>query len=233
MAELVIDIETAGEPWGSFDKHTQEVLISRANRKGTSEDAPEEVAKNQLGLSPFTGKIIVLGALDVTTGKGAVYYETDTEDKQATTEGGLILSPSSEKSMLEKFWQLVDRYDTVVTYSGRSFDLPYIFIRSAVHGITPTKDFLRGRYIYQQQTNAKHIDLYDQLTYYGSVQNLGGLHLACRAFGIESPKDGHIDGAEVGQYYLDKRYQEIAEYNGRDLLATCALYTHWKKHLAF
>jgi len=236
MAELIVDIETAGDKWQNFDEHTQQLLIDRAARKPNNSDRPaEDLAKEQLGLSPFTGSIITIGVLDVATNKGAVYYDTG-DSPPATSqnaEDNIKLTPLNEVAMLGKFWELAEKYQTVVTYSGRSFDLPYLYIRSAIHGIRPGKDFMRGRYLYQQQPNAQHIDLYDQLTFYGSVYNLGGLHLACRAFNIESSKNGEIEGADVSRYYHDGRYQEIAEYNARDLVATRELYQYWKKFLVF
>lgn len=235
MAELVLDIETAGETWKDIDSDTQAHLIERINRKNQNPETDQEnLAKEQLGLSPFTGRIVAIGILDVTTSKGAVYYDVgDKTDKETVSEGTILLTPMNEAPMLRKFWEIADKYQTIVTYSGRGFDLPYIYIRSAIHDIKPTKDFLRGRYLYQQQSSAQHIDLYDQLTFYGSIYNLGGLHLACRAFGIESSKDGEIEGSQVSQYYQDGRYREIAQYNSRDLIATRELYIRWKKHLSF
>ncbi len=233
MSALVVDIETAGEDWSQIDEHTKKVLTERISKYRTEEENPEEVAENELGMTPFTGQIVALGVLDCETSKGAVYYQAGGKKVEDKEENGIKFHVGDEKEILEKFWELADRYTHFITYSGRTFDMPYIMIRSAILGIRPGKDLMRNRYINLQAHNAYHIDLYDQLKFYGSFNGLGGLHLACRAFGIETPKDGEIDGSLVGEYYKKGKYMEIAEYNSRDLFATAELYAKWRAYLAF
>lgn len=233
MSALIIDIETAGEDWDKIDSQTKELLVDRVKKwHPEMGDEAEDSAKDELGFSPFTGEIVALGLLDSDTQKGAVYYQAPKKPIADQEKDGMKLCVQTEKEMLEKFWQLSERYTHFVTYSGRTFDIPYIMIRSAIHDIQPNKDLMRGRYLYQQSPNAIHIDLYDQLSFYGAMR-IGGLHLACRAFGIETPKDGEIDGAKVQEYFRAGKYQEIAEYNARDIVSTNALYRKWQKLLAF
>lgn len=233
MSALVIDIETAGEPWENIDEQTKKILIKRAEYQlPNSETSAEEYAEEMLGISPLTGEIVALGLIDTSTSKGAVYYQTPGKKVPDGEFRGLKLHSCTEKEMLERFWELSDRYTHFVTYSGRSFDIPYLMIRSAIHGIKPKKDLMRGRYIYQQSPSAIHVDLYDQLTFYGAMR-LGGLHTVCRAFGIESPKSDEIDGSKVSEYFRSGKYKEIAEYNAGDLFATKDLYNKWKELLVF
>lgn len=234
MSALIIDIETVGEQWEEIDEQTREVLTGRVTRfhPDLSEEEAQEIVISELGATPFTGEIVALGVLDAETDKGAVYFQSPNNEKEEEIDG-VKLKAATEKAMLEKFWELAERYTHFITFSGRQFDIPFIMIRSAVHGIRPTKDLMRGRYLYQQSTNAVHIDLYDQMNFYGSFPRLGGLHLATRAFDIETPKDGQIDGSKVGEYFRDKKCKEIAEYNARDIHATRELYLKWKKYLSF
>lgn len=236
MPTLILDIETVGENWSTIDQQTQEVLKGRIKRNNleATESEIEDQAINDLGISPLTGEIIAIGLLDYESSKGAVYYQTPNQKvAEEKFNDNIVLRPYTEKEMLEKFWTMAERYNQFVTFSGRAFDIPYIMIRSAIHGIRPSKDLMKGRYLYQQSASAIHIDLYDQLCFYGSFPRLGGLHLACRAFGIETPKDGQIDGSKVSTYFKDGRYKEIAEYNARDILSTRDLYEKWSKYLAF
>ncbi len=136
----------------------------------------------------------------------------------------------SEKEMLESFWTGAKAYGEFVTYNGRGFDAPFLAIRSAVHGVKPTKDLLEGRYLYQQRS-CKHIDLQDQLTFYGAWNKKPSLHLFCRAFGIESPKASGTTGDDVAALYANKKYLDIARYNAGDLHATAALYKRWDETL--
>lgn len=237
MPTVILDIETAGENWDAFDTQTQKLLIKRAKQQfgSASDTEAKTMATEQLGLQPFTGQIIVLGLYDLETGKGTIYYQAPNTldiDKNFT-EDDFTFVKTEEKEMLEKFWAASKKYDQFVTYSGRVFDVPYIFIRSAINNIKPAKDLMRSRYVYQQAFDAHHIDLYDQLSFYGALSSrLGGIHLACRAFGIDTPKDG-IDGSEVGEYFRKGKYLDIARYNARDLVATKELYLRWKKFLSF
>ncbi|MEK7171080.1 MAG: ribonuclease H-like domain-containing protein [Patescibacteria group bacterium] len=234
MATLIIDIETVGENWEAIDAETQKLLVDRIKKQPnySEETDPATIAQESLGLQPFTGRIVVIGAYDLASKKSVVWFDNEGESTDAVEEGDDKYIPASEKEMLEKFWALATRYTHFVTYSGRSFDIPFLLLRSAVHGIKPTKDLMRARYLYQMSPDAQHIDLYEQLSFYGAGPKLGGLHLACRAFGIKSPKDNEIDGSKVGQFFRDKKYMEIARYNARDLSSTAQLYERWKQFLS-
>lgn len=234
MPALVIDIESAGEPWENIDEFTQSILVKKAFNYGKNDEdiTAEELAKQQLGLSPLTGEIVALGVMDSDTGEGAVYFQAPKADIKEQTIGKTKLQPMTEKEMLVKFWQLAERYREFVTYSGRSFDMPFIMLRSAIHGVKPTKDITRARYIYQQAANAVHIDLYDQLTFYGAAK-LGSLHMVSRAFGLDTSKTPEIDGSMVTEYFNKGKYLEIAKYNAADIEVTRQLYDKWRKLLAF
>lgn len=234
MSAIILDIETAGERWANIDDQTQALLIKRiGDRQKCSVEEATEVAQNELGLNPYTAEIVAFGILDVETDKGAVYFQAGSSKVEDWEAAGIRYKTMTETELLQKFWELSARYTHFVTFSGRTFDIPFIMIRSAVRGIRPPKDLMRNRYLNQQFDSAKHVDLYDQLTFYGSfVNRIGGLHLACRAFGIETPKDGELDGSKVGEYYQKGKYRDIAEYNGRDLRATRDLYLKWRELLA-
>ncbi len=234
MATLIIDIETIGEEFDDFDEVTQKNLMKSVERTSNNDEEKEVLSqemKDGLGLSPLTGQIVALGVLDSVTEQGAVYYQAPNEDHEDSEESGCKLKAMTEKEMLEKFWVLAEKYDTFVTYNGRGFDIPYIIIRSAVHHIRPTKDLMSNRYT-SMQRGAKHVDLMDQLSFYGAVWKKPSLHMYCRAFGIDSPKEG-MCGSEVSQYFKDKKYLEIAKYNIDDIVATNKLYKHWVKYFRF
>ncbi|MDD2646969.1 MAG: ribonuclease H-like domain-containing protein [Patescibacteria group bacterium] len=127
----------------------------------------------------------------------------------------------------------VKNYDECVSFNGRAFDAPFLMIRSAINNIRPTVNLMPNRYLESQKFGIKHVDLYDQLSFYGAVRKKGSLHLWTRAFGIKSPKDGEINGHEVGKLFQDKKYLDIARYNAGDLVATKELYEIWNKYLRF
>lgn len=236
IPKLVFDIETVGVDFDSLDHATQENLTQwiRKESQGDEEYAVAlEELKNRLGFSPLTAEIVVIGVLDCEKNKGVIYFQAPEEKHAEFEENGFTFKQCSEKDMLQKFWDGARQYTQFITFNGRGFDVPFLMIRSAVHGIRPSKDLMRGRYLYQSAPDAMHIDLQDQLSFYGALRRKGGLHLWSRIFGIESPKSGGITGDDVGRLYSEKKYLDIARYNVGDLVATKELYEKWQKYLSF
>jgi DNA polymerase elongation subunit (family B) len=235
MATLVFDIETVGEDFDALDATTQEVLTRWIQSDSESEDEYEHALtnlKNEMGFSPLTGEIVAIGVLDVERERGAVYYQAPGERAKESEEDGIKFKPVTEKEMLEAFWDGASEYDEFVTFNGRCFDAPFLAVRSAIHGVRPTCDLLSNRYT-SMQRGVRHIDLRDQLSFYGAMRRPGSLHLWCRAFGIESPKAQGVSGDDVATLYKEKKYLDIAKYNVGDLRATKELYERWKEYLRF
>lgn len=235
MPTLILDIETVGEKFDDMDESTQQALTAWIGREADDDDEKHRLTsqvKEGLGFSPLTGKIITLGVLDLEKNKGTVYYSTQNSEHKAQTEDNFSFKPASEKEMLESFWAGAKQYDTFVTFNGRSFDIPFIMVRSAVHGVRPTKNLMSNRYL-SMQRGGYHVDLYDQLSFYGAVRRPGSLHLWTRAFGIKSPKEDGITGYDVARLYHEGHHLDIAKYNANDLTATAQLYQRWEKYLSF
>jgi DNA polymerase elongation subunit (family B) len=234
MSTLIFDIETVGEDWETLDETTQSILSRWIERTADSEESREAQLKDLkegLGFSPLTGRIVAIGLYDLKRERGVVYFDSNGTDAEETTDGAYTYKPRTEKEMLEDFWEGAKKYDVFVTFNGRGFDAPFMMLRSVAHGLTPTRDLMDGRYLYQQR-DAQHVDLADQLSFYGAVHRRQPLHLYCRAFGIESPKALGVSGDDVAALFNDGRYLDIAKYNARDVTATTTLYEHWKKHLS-
>jgi hypothetical protein len=230
---LVFDIETVGETWDALDETTQHNL-SWYLRETTHTDEDFEYQMKELkegmGLSPLTGSLVAIGVYDTATEKGAVYFSAPDTVMPEREEEGITYAAMSEKEMLEHFWNVAARCDEFVSFNGRSFDAPFLAIRSMVHHVVPTKDLLTNRYLTLQRGCA-HVDLMDQLTFYGAARFRKSLHLFCRALGIASPKAGGTTGDDVAALYREGKYLAIARYNAGDLIATAALYKRWKESL--
>ena len=234
MSKLIFDIETIGENFDELDSATQEVLTKWIKKDSESEEenvkALEEL-KSGLGFSPLTGQIVAIGVLDYDKNQGVVYFQAPEENLKEFQEENITFKPCSEKEMLENFWKGAEKYNEFITFNGRSFDAPFLAVRSAVHKIKTSKDLMSNRYLSSQRFGATHIDLFDQLTFYGATRRKGGLHLWCRAFGIISPKAQGVTGDDVAQLFKEKKYKEIARYNVGDLMATKELYDYWKNYI--
>ena len=233
---LIFDIETIGEDYNKLDETTQGSLnhwIKKETQNEKEYEAALEDLKNGLGFSPLTGEIVAIGVLDSEEDKGGVYYQSPDTDEKESDENGIKLKPMSEKEMLEQFWKLCEKYQEFVSFNGMGFDVPFLMVRSAINGIKPSKNLMSNRYLTSQKFDAKHIDLLDQLSFYGAMRRRGNLHFWCRAFGIKSPKAEGITGDDVGKLFKDKKYLDIAKYNIGDIKATRELFRYWRDYLRF
>ena len=235
MCTLIIDIETIGEEWSQIDAITQTLLKKPLERRA---DTPEEWIRevddmqSDLGLSPLTGSIIVLGLYDLERAEGALYYvpRTGTSHPADSRVDGFTCKARSEIMLLREFWEGAQEYDTFVTFSGRNFDLPFLLHRSLAHGIRPTRELMKYRFL-SQQSAPFHIDLMDELTFYGAMRRQS-LHLFCRAYGIPGVSENSMTGADVGSAYRAGQLADIVRYNTHDVRATTELYKKWREYLA-
>jgi DNA polymerase elongation subunit (family B) len=222
MSRIIFDIETAGKDFDSLDSPVQEYLLRWAD---TEEDKKE--IKGSLSLYPLTGEIITIGMLDQHKGKGMVFFQNKSDPALPFEEEGFTYETGTEKEIIQKFWNTISNYDQFVTFNGRGFDCPFILIRSAFHQISPLKELLPNRYGYT------HIDLLDQLTFYGAFRRRFSLDMWCRAFNIKSPKEGGISGHEVKDLFKADKHIDIARYCAGDVRATAELFSIWKKYIKF
>jgi DNA polymerase III epsilon subunit-like protein len=217
MKKLVIDIETVGLPWEDHDPYVREYLI-----KGLSEGDAEE-AKRAGGLSPFRGKIVAIGVINIQDGRSCALYEMPGQTEMRTEKSGLRTWISgTEKQILEKFWGFFESDSRFISFNGRQFDGPFLMVRSAVNGIVPKRDLVGYRYGFHP-----NCDLREALNFFGTVnarQFKFNLDLACKAFGVETSKGEGMDGKSVESWYRAGRHREIADYCLEDVRATAELY---------
>ncbi len=219
---LVIDIETIGMDFDSFDATTRDYLL-----KYTETEEEAAAVKEGLGLSPLTGEIVAIGMLNPDSNKGAVYYQSPDVMQENMEIEGIEYIADTEAGILGRFWEAVKHYDRVITFNGRMFDAPYILMRSAIHKLHPTKDLMPNRY------SLSHCDLLDLLTFYGAVRRKFSLHMWCKAFNIKSPKEEGVTGNEVPGLFKQGKFLQIAKYCAGDLYATKELYEYWDQYIRF
>lgn len=242
MARLVFDIETSALPLENFDEARLEYLFREAERQ------PDDVAKalkrseiqQQFNLWPFTAQVVCIAMVNADTGRGQVLFQSDDFEEEGGGGGGggsgagVEFAPQMDESeLLTAFWDVARRYDSIVTFNGRGFDVPFLYLRSALLNVPISrKDWLGYRY----QTEP-HCDLAEQFTFYNVSGKDGAarrfnLDFYCRAFGIPSPKAEGITGRDVNDLLAEGRHRDIAEYCLRDVKATAELYRIWKERLA-
>ena len=219
--KIVIDIETIGKDFESFDDMSKEYLLKYAETEEKIQDA-----KDSLAFSPLTGEIVAIGMLNPDTKQGKVFFQSPDNAQEPFEKDGIQFIADTEAGILKRFWEYMKLYDQIITFNGRAFDAPFIMIRSAILGIKPTRDLMPNRY-----SGMSHIDLLDQLTFFGSVRRKFNLHMWCKAFGIKSPKEEGVTGLEVKNLFEEGKYIEIAKYCLGDLYATKELFNYWDKFI--
>ena len=213
---VVFDIETVGLPWLDLDPMLRETLT-----RGAKGGAEYRTKKEWRSLSPYASRVVVIAMLNPDTGQGKVWYESALPEESKSPDGLFDRIGRTEAGMLAEFWETLARFDRVVSFNGRSFDGPFLAVRSALHGVRPSRNLSGYRF-----SVAEHLDLLEVLTFHGAIRApmVPSLHAACVAFGIPSPKSAEMHGHAVGEAYREGRLPEILEYCRRDVEATSALF---------
>ena len=236
MAKLVFDIETSALPLESFDAAQQEYLLREANNlpdPAARETRRGEILR-QFSLWPLTAQVVCIAMINAESARGKVLFlaEDAEEAPEAAPEGVEFCPCADESQLLAEFWEVAKRYETIVTFNGRGFDVPFIYLRSAVLDVPVSRrDWLGYRFQHEP-----HCDLIEQLTFYGVSGREGAarrfnLDFYCKAFGLESPKSHGVTGMDINQMMAEKRFAEIARYCLGDVRATAELYKIWKVRL--
>ncbi len=126
------------------------------------------------------------------------------------------------------FWVGWEKYDhpTLVTFNGRSFDIPLLELAAYRYGISVPAWFNMLDRTYQQNRNRynlqAHLDLHEILTNFGSTWFRGGLNLAAQL--VAKPGKMDIQGDMVQDLYAEGKLKEINEYCRCDVLDTYFVY---------
>src|SRR5438876_11313309 len=127
MAKLVFDIESSALPLDRFDEAQQEYLFrectkildeqARATRRAEIE--------RQFSLWPLTAQVICIAMVNVDTSRGQVLFTADDYEAEIGPAGPVEFVPCvDETELLRAFWEVAKRYETIVTFNGRGFDVP-------------------------------------------------------------------------------------------------------------
>lgn len=236
MAKLVFDIETTAQPLKNFDAAQQEYLFREA--ENIPDPASREIRKQeifrQFSLWPLTGHVVCIAMANADSTRGKVLFLSDHFEEERQFPSKVEFMPCAEESeLLVEFWEVAIHYDSIITFNGRGFDVPFLYLRSALLNVPISrKDWLGYRYQVEP-----HCDLIEQLTFYGVSGREGAgrrfnLDFYCKAFGIDSPKGHGVTGMDINRMMAEGKSREIATYCMRDVQATIALYRLWKERLS-
>jgi predicted PolB exonuclease-like 3'-5' exonuclease len=122
------------------------------------------------------------------------------------------------------FWVGWERYarPTLITFNGRSFDLPLMELSAYRYGVSIPAWFNIYDKAFEQYRNrynvSSHLDLHEILTNFGSSWFRGGLNLAAQL--VKKPGKIDVQGNMVHELYKAGKLSEISEYCRCDVLDT-------------
>ncbi|KAB1080549.1 3'-5' exonuclease [Methylobacterium soli] len=133
-----------------------------------------------------------------------------------------------EARLLRAFWRFFSgkRY-RVVTWNGRSFDMPTLLVRSMMHGIDASAWYRRGtRWEGYASRFAPdwHADLMDVLSEYGASARLT-LEEAAALLGLPGKMGEH--GSQVADMIARGEAERVRAYCETDCLNLMVLYLRW------
>ena len=130
-----------------------------------------------------------------------------------TIEPSLINSvdvlQGEETEIIKNFWKLAADCNLFVGHNILDFDLRFIYQRSVIHQIKPSRDIPFTRF-----RNAPVFDTMQEWSKWGREHV--SLDSLTKALGIPSPKE-NLDGSKVYPYYRAGKLPEIIEYCKRDV----------------
>jgi 3'-5' exonuclease len=127
-----------------------------------------------------------------------------------------------ERRTLSGFWKLFTTFnpsrDLIVGHNIISFDLPFIYKQSVINRVGPSVTLCFARYRSRPVFDTmREWDKWD-LRKYTSLDELA------RILGLESSKDGGMDGSRVYDRFREGEHADIASYCMADVCLTRRIY---------
>lgn len=175
----------------------------KKRKKAKKEEKPKKLKSDRAGLHFLTGRVVCTGTKFV--GREPQMFADEAEE---VIMAGLYDYLAAHQPF------------TLVTFNGRDFDLPMLYMRGLLHGY----DFAQ---VLPMDKYAKtHIDLYQHLG--GRWGMNGKLEELAWHFGLEDDLDGH--GSSIQGLYDAGDWESIIAHCRADVIVTERLYTRLFPH---
>lgn len=213
---LIIDIETTS--WFRDESHKLFVLQERQDSRLKDEEKIRENHKKiiqQVALSPYTGQITVIGMKHTDKPESFIYTLGYTDPLD-----GYVNGFPTERELLIAVWasiaKALDNGERLVTFNGKTFDLPYLFIRSLVNNVSSGLDYMGLIHPYNHDLHLDIKSLFDK----GSLKEI--------AYVLDCQTDNLLDGSELpGLWKINPA--KVIEKNKSDLIQTEKIYERVKE----
>ena len=135
---------------------------------------------------------------------------------EPSVSGTIEVLKGEESDILKGFWKIVPDCNLFVGHNILDFDMRFIYQRSVIHNIKPSRDIPFTRF-----RNAPIYDTMQEWSKWGREH--ASLDSLSKALGIPSPKE-NLDGSKVYPYYRAGKLPEIIEYCKRDVESVRQVY---------
>lgn len=123
-----------------------------------------------------------------------------------------------EIEILKKFWGVVKDINLFIGFNIMEFDLRFIYQRSIVLKVKPTRELNFARY-----RNDPIYDIMHEWKRWNMTASIS-LDTLAKMLGLPTSKDGGIEGKDVAQAFKDGHIKEICAYCERDVELTRKIY---------
>jgi len=217
---LVFDIETIPDINGLYKLE----LIKEENNDALNEYLKQK--KEQTGsdfLPLHLHKVIAISCV----------LRRNNKEKSEIYIGSLGNLDSSEAQIIQKFYDLIDKYQPqLISWNGSGFDLPVLHYRGLINGVNAyqywdmgdRKDYNSREYKWNNYVNRyhlRHIDLMEVLAMFQSklYAKLDDIAKLCNL-----PGKLGMDGSQVWTQYQQGNLKEIRDYCETDVANTYLVY---------
>jgi len=145
------------------------------------------------------------------------------DESFACREMGVIGEGKDEAGVLADFTALMANRPHLVTWNGRSFDLPVLTLRALRHGVA-FPWYYQDREYRDRYVTDKHIDLCDFLAGHGAAR-MTSLDGAARLIGL--PGKGGVDGSQVEALYRAGQIEALRQYCLSDVAQTAFVFLRY------
>jgi predicted PolB exonuclease-like 3'-5' exonuclease len=138
---------------------------------------------------------------------------------------GVVGEGCDERGIVEELSRFVSKHrPALVTFNGRTFDLPVIALRALRNGV-PIPWYYRDRTVRHRYSEAGHIDLCDQLADHGAARS-SSLDALSRLIGL--PGKVGTDGSQIEGLYRAGLLDRIQSYCLSDVAQTALLFLRFR-----
>ncbi len=148
---------------------------------------------------------------------------------QEISSGGTL--NSSEKELVKEFFSYIsEKRPRLISFNGRTFDMPVLKYRAMVHGIQAEYFYKAGdkwNSYNQGYSSDWHCDLLESLSDFGASAKVK-MNEVCAVLNL--PGKTGVDGSQVMDLYDNGKIQKIRNYCETDVVNTYLIYLRFMHH---